>query len=161
MQARTARLPLNQIVRSQSKISISRLIIGFLLCFLALRQASLDIKQISRYLCRKTGHHKSTKLYQIAPILETAGAMQLSVVPRQLTIIKLFFTPIDFKNFRDQSITCSPSAIHVILDHFDPLEDQLLEKSKRDFLAEFKRNGLNPQPTSANQKKIHGMPTRK
>jgi hypothetical protein len=161
MQARTARLLFNQIARSHSNISICRLTIGLLLCFLALRQATLDIKQISRYLCRKAGRHKSSKLYQIAHILEAAGVMRRSIVPKQLAIIKPFFTPIDLRNSRDESINRSPCAVHAILNHFDPLEDQILEKRKRDFLAEFERNGFESTTNNRQSKESLGVPTRK
>jgi hypothetical protein len=75
--------PLEQIVQAQNDVSISPLTVGFLLCFLALRQATFNIRQISRYLCRKTGRLKSAqcKLYQIAHILEAAGVIQWLAAP--------------------------------------------------------------------------------
>jgi hypothetical protein len=135
--------PLDQIIRSENNVSISRLTIGFVLCFLALREPILEIKQISRYLSRRTGRHKSTlcKLYQIAHILEATGIIHRSLVPGQLTMVDRFFTPIELKKLQDEPNSRSPYAIGSILNHSDPRDEIVYQKRKSEFSAESTRQG--------------------
>jgi hypothetical protein len=123
--------PLDRIVGSHNNVSIFGLTVGFLLCFLSLRQPALDIKHITQYLCRRTGRHKTTlcKLYQIAHILESAGVFQRSDVPGQLEFVGTFFAPIDLQG--DQN----PFAITSILNHSESMEDLVFQRRMADFRA--------------------------
>jgi hypothetical protein len=134
--------PLDQIIRSENNVSISRLTIGFVLCFLALREPTLEIKHISRYLSRRTGRNKSTlcKLYQIAHILEATGIVQRSLVPGQLTIVDRFFAPIELKKLQEEPNSKSPYAIGSILNHSDPRDEIVYQKRKAEFAAESARS---------------------
>jgi hypothetical protein len=81
-------------------------------------------------------------LYQIAHILEAAGVIQRSIIPGQLTITHKFFAPIDLQNPQPDGGGRSPFAIDSILNHFNPADDQVLQKRHSDFLAEFDRAKL-------------------
>jgi hypothetical protein len=121
-----------QIVESQSSVSISKLTIDFVLCFLALRESTLDIKGISRYLSRETGRHKSTlcKLYQISHILEAAGIIERSPVLEQFAIVAKYFALADLTGGQ------VPDAIRSILNGVD---EGMVVKRRNDFQAEIER----------------------
>jgi hypothetical protein len=51
---------LDDIIGSTALVSIADLTRRFLLCFLALRMQTMDIRKISRYLSRQTERRKST-----------------------------------------------------------------------------------------------------
>jgi hypothetical protein len=135
---------LDQVVESQSSVSISKLTVGFVLCFLAMRQQTLDIKHISRYLSRRTGRHKSTlcKLYQIAHILEAAGIIAKGTVPGQLAITPKFFCLVDLR-IPDGP---NPFAIGAILNQKEAEKEGIVQRRRNEFQAEFQR--LTHGPTS-------------
>jgi hypothetical protein len=51
---------LDQIIRSEKYVSIFRLTLCFVLCFLAPNESTLKMKHMSRYLSRRTGRYKLT-----------------------------------------------------------------------------------------------------
>jgi hypothetical protein len=114
--------------------------VEFLLCFLSLRKPTLFIKQVSRFLSRKSGRYKSTlcKLYQISHILEAAGILERSNIPGEITIISRFFAPIDI-NIPEEGV--SPFAINSLLNREKPEEMRILQKCRNDFLAEVEKSG--------------------
>jgi hypothetical protein len=130
-------IALDGIIVPHTTVSISTLTVGFLLCFLALHQRTLDIKQISRYLSRNTGRNKSIlcKLYQIAHILEAAGVMTRSDVPGQITIVEKFFALVDLNAAGDAAQPKNPFAIESILNRVRPGEEQILQTRLSDFLT--------------------------
>jgi hypothetical protein len=132
---------LDQILGLQQSVSISRLTIGFFLCFLALREQTLDIKRISLYLSRRSGRNKSTlcKLYQIAHILEAAGVLARTPVPGQLTIVDMFFSPIELMSPQGDTDARNPYAIDSILNRNDLRENLIIQKRRNDFQVEFDR----------------------
>jgi hypothetical protein len=133
---------LDQVVESQTSVSISKLTVGFVLCFLAMRQQTLNIKHISRYLSRRTGRNKSTlcKLYQIAHILEAAGIVAKGTSPGQLLITPKFFCLVDLR------LPEGPNrfAIGAILNKKDPGEEAIIQRRRNEFQAEFQRLALGP-----------------
>jgi hypothetical protein len=118
---------------STTTVSISTLTVGFVLCFLALRMRTLDIKQVSRYLSHQTGRQKSRlcKLYQIAHILEAAGVITRSEVAGEIVIVEKFFAPVDLKDPAK-----NPFAIESILNRARPGEEQTLQNRRSDFCAQ-------------------------
>jgi hypothetical protein len=133
---------LDQVVESQTSVSISKLTVGFVLCFLAMRQQTLDIKHISRYLSRRTGRHKSTlcKLYQIAHILGAAGIVVKETVPGQLSITPKFFCLTELRNPEGPN----PFAIGAILNRREAGEEAIVQRRRNEFQAEFERLALGP-----------------
>jgi hypothetical protein len=132
--ADSADATLNEIVGCQSDVSISGLTVAFILCFLALQRCKLDIKHISRYLSRYSGREKSTlcKLYQIAHILDAAGVLERSAVPREVTIANRFFIPIELSAETPKSLYC----LEALLVHAEPVKERVLRKRTEEFLAE-------------------------
>jgi hypothetical protein len=138
---------LDQIIRSENNVSISRLTVRFVLCFLALNEPTLEIKHLGRYLSRRTGRHKSTlcKLYQIAHILEAAGVIRRSLIPGQLTLSGRYFAPVDLKKVNEDGNVRSPYAIGAILNHSDPFDELVYQKRRNEFMAEFHKQGSTRQ----------------
>jgi hypothetical protein len=130
---------LDQIIRSENNVSISRLTVCFVLCFLALNESTLEIKHISRYLSRRTNRHKSIlcTLYQIAHILEAAGVIHRSLVPGQLTVSFRYFSPVNLKKVDADGNERSPYAIGSILNQSDPVDELVYQKRR----SEFRRQG--------------------
>jgi hypothetical protein len=122
---------LNEIVGCQTDVSISGLTAAFILCFLALRRPKLDIKHVSQYLARQSGRQKSIlcKLYQIAHILEAAGVLERSAVPREVGIAKRFFAPIEFGEE-------SPYSLDALLVHAESVKERVVKKRVEEFVAE-------------------------
>jgi hypothetical protein len=133
---------LDQVVEPQTSVSISKLTVGFVLCFLAMRQQTLDIKHISRYLSRRTARHKSTlcKLYQIAHILEAAGIVAKGTAPGQLAITPKFFCLAELRNPDGPN----PFAIGAILNRRETGEEAIVQRRRNEFQAEFQRLALGP-----------------
>jgi hypothetical protein len=129
---------LDAIIGSCEKVSIVSLTKRFVLCFLALRLAAMDIRQISRYLARKTGRRKSTlcKLYQIAHILEAAAVVIRSDVPGLITIADRFFVPVDIVPVSQPAIGKSPYAIDSLLNHEIPDMEAVTARRRKEFYAE-------------------------
>ena len=76
-------------------ISIATLTEYFILCFFIFHKPSLYIKQIAHFLSRENGRYKTTlcKLYQVTHILESAGIIERSMVPGELSIVPTVFRP--------------------------------------------------------------------
>jgi hypothetical protein len=127
---------LDHVIRSQATVSIARLTVSFMLCFLVLREPTLDIKVVSRYLSRKTGRNKSTlcKLYQIAHILEASGVLTRCVIPGQLRIVDRFFVPIGIRTINPKQT--NPFAIDALLNRVQPSDDAVIQKRRTEFIAE-------------------------
>lgn len=68
-------------------IQISNLTKSFALCFLVLKNNTLDIKRCAEILSKRNNRFKTTlcKLYQIAHILEAAGIFSKSTLPGEIT----------------------------------------------------------------------------
>jgi hypothetical protein len=130
---------LNEIVGRQNDVSISALTTAFILCFLGLQKRTLDIKHISRYLSRQSGRSKSTlcKIYQIAHILEAAGVVERSDVPREITIAHQYFAVISLTLgcVKPQNLY----AISSILVQAPLTREEILSKRAVDFLAEVEK----------------------
>jgi hypothetical protein len=131
-------LSFDAIIGSCDLLSISSLTIQFFLCFLTLRMTTLDIRNISRYLSRKTGRHKSTlcKLYQIAHILEAANIFSRSESPGQVTIAERFFVPVDISLPSGSCRSISPFSIEAILNHPNPTQERVTFSRQKEFFAE-------------------------
>jgi hypothetical protein len=128
---------LDSIIASPATVSISTLTIGFLLCFFALHLPTLRIKQISRFLARKTGRIKSTlcKLYQIAHILGAAGVVLRSDIPGEVTIADRFFVPVEL-DIPDEPMTKKkPLGIDFILNRPPPDSETPLRKRRQEFFV--------------------------
>jgi hypothetical protein len=127
---------LDHVIRSQATVSIARLTVSFMLCFLVLREPTLDIKVVSRYLSRKTGRDKSTlcKLYQIAHILEASGVLTRCFVPGQLRIVDRFFVPIGTRAIDPKQT--NPFAIDSLLNRVQPSDDAVIQKRRTEFTSE-------------------------
>jgi hypothetical protein len=125
-------IALDALIVSSTTVSISTLTVGFVLCFLALRMRTLDIKQVSRYLSHQTGRQKSRlcKLYQIAHILEAAGVITRSEVAGEIVIVEKFFAPVDLTDPAK-----SPFAIESLLNRARPGEEQTLQTRRNGFWA--------------------------
>jgi hypothetical protein len=136
--AESADAALDAIIGSCAMVSIASLTMRFVLCFLALRLVTMDIRQISRYLARKTGRRKSTlcKLYQIAHILEAASVMIRSDVPGLVTIADRFFAPVDIIASARPMSGKSPYAIDSILNHDNPDIETVIARRRQEFFAE-------------------------
>jgi hypothetical protein len=134
-------LSLDTIISSCDLVSISTLTVGFLLCFLALRMATLDIRKISRYLSRKTGRRKSTlcKLYQIAHILEAGGVLSRSDSPGQVTIANSFFVPVDISFPTGTHLQVNPFRIDGILNHDSPTQERVILARRQEFFTELSK----------------------
>ena len=87
---------LSDIIPSNDAISISKFTEYFLVCFMALDQRYLDIKEISAFLCRSNDRGKTSlcKLYQIAQILDAIGIITKTERTSELCINdEYFFSP--------------------------------------------------------------------
>ena len=87
---------LSEIIPSNDAISISKFTEYFLVCFMALDQKYLDIKEISAFLCRSNDRTKTSlcKLYQIAQILDAIGIITKTERTSELCINdEYFFSP--------------------------------------------------------------------
>jgi hypothetical protein len=126
------------IIGSCDLVSISSLTVQFLLCFLTLRMTTLDIRNISRYLSRKTGRLKSTlcKLYQIVHILEAADIFSRSESPGQVTIAERFFVPVDISLHSESRRSVSPFSIEAILNHSSLTQERVILARRKEFFAE-------------------------
>jgi hypothetical protein len=133
---------LDAIISSHTQVSIQPLTVGFLLCFLALRVQTLDIKQISDYLSRENGRHKSTlcKLYQIAHILEAARVITRTKIPGQLTVVDQYFAPVDIQVTERFQQGKNLYGINFILNQIGPAERQILLKRREDFFTRFEKS---------------------
>jgi hypothetical protein len=127
-----ADVTLRAIVECQSDVSISALTIAFVLCFLGLQKCTLDIKQISRYL---SGQSTLCRMYQVAHILEAAGVVERSVVPREITIAPPYFVPIPLNVRQVSGRSQNSYAISSLLVHAIPTVDEILRKREAEFLA--------------------------
>lgn len=80
-------------------IQISNLTKSFALCFLVLKQNTLDIKRCAEILSRRNNRFKTTlcKLYQIAHILEAAGIFSRSSLPGEITFKETFIGSLEQK----------------------------------------------------------------
>jgi hypothetical protein len=98
----------------------------------------MDIRQISRYLARKTGRRKSTlcKLYQIAHILEAASVIIRSDIPGLITIVDRFFAPVDIIAVTRPAIGKSPYAIDSILNHENLDLETITARRRKEFTDE-------------------------
>jgi hypothetical protein len=134
-------IPLDSIITSHTTVSISSLTVSFLLCFLALHMRTLKIKQISRYLSRQTGRHKSTlcKLYQIAHILEASGIILQADMPGSLSIADRYWAPLDLNVADEAQNNLSPFRIQALLNRLRPDEERILLQRRMDFAAESER----------------------
>jgi hypothetical protein len=130
--------PLDEIIRTDPMISIAKLTVAFMLCFLTLRKQSLDIKQIGRYLARMTGRYKSTlcKLYQIVHILEASGVVERSISPGEVTLLSRFYAPLDF-NRCEIPESRNPFSIEALLNRPQRPEDIIVERRRMEFYTEF------------------------
>jgi hypothetical protein len=128
---------LDAIIGSTDSVSISPLTGQFVLCFLTLRLSTLNIRHIGRYLSRRTLRHKSTlcKLYQIAHILEAAGILHRSEPSGHLTMVELFFTPVDI----DFGPAANDYSVHSLLNQTKSAVDLVLRNRRDDFFAEAAR----------------------
>jgi hypothetical protein len=128
---------LNEIVGHQHDVSISGLTVAFMLCFLGLHKSRLDIKHVSRYLARQSGRAKTTlcKLYQIANILEAAGVLERSLVPREVAIVSHFFAPIKLIGHTETTPPKSLYSLEALLIHVDSVKERALKKRAQEFLA--------------------------
>jgi hypothetical protein len=133
---------LNEIVGCQTDVSIAGLTVAFILCFLALQKSNLDIKYTSRYLSRWSGREKSTlcKLYQIAHILEAAGILKRSTVPREVRLVDRFFTPIEINHSKSGENPRNMYTLESLLVHVRPATEKILEKRMNEFIAELDPN---------------------
>jgi hypothetical protein len=140
--ADSADATLNEIVGRQTDVSIAALTSAFILCFLGLQKRTLDIKHISRYLSRQSGRDKSTlcKIYQIAHILEAAGVIERSVVPREVTIASSYFAPISLNASQGNAKQENLYAIASILVRERPTLEAVLGKREAEFMAEIKKS---------------------
>jgi hypothetical protein len=133
---------LNQIVGCQTDVSISGLSVAFVLCFLGLHQSKLDIKHVSRYLSRESGREKSTlcKLYQIAHILEAAGVLERSAVPREVKMVERFFSAIELD--AEEERPTNPYRVDALLVHARLTKREVLQRRAREFRAAREPRGL-------------------
>ena len=112
------------LIPGEGSLSISQITESFLMCFIALGQQYLDIKDISYFLSIKSGRMKTTlcKLYQIAQILEVAGIISKTQTVSQLKLndpyfinISTYFTeveelsPVSIKSLLNRPVTFMPS----------------------------------------------------
>ena len=76
-------------------ISIATLTQYFIICFFIFHRPSLDIKQVALFLSKENGRYKTTlcKLYQVTHILESAGIIEKSVIPGELSIVPTILQP--------------------------------------------------------------------
>jgi hypothetical protein len=135
--------PLEEIIRSDPMISISKLTVALLLCFLTLRTQSLDIKQVGKFLARMSGRYKSTlcKLYQIAHILEASGIVERSITPGEITLLSRFYVPMDF-NRCETVETRDPFSIEALLNRPRGPEDAIIERRRMEFITDFQHRGV-------------------
>jgi hypothetical protein len=143
--ADTAQATLDDIIGSSDMVSISALTMRFLLCFLVLRLKTMDIRQISRYLARRTGRRKSTlcKLYQVAHILEAAAICGRTETPGMVSLVDQFFAPVEITDLPQGP--GNPYAIDALLNHPRPPDDTVIAKRRADFFAEVARPLFEPE----------------
>jgi hypothetical protein len=125
-------LPLDAIIGSSDLVSICSLTMRFLLCFLSLRIATLDVREVSRYLSRRCGRGKSLlcKLYQIAQILEAVGVLSRSRTPGPVTLVDRYFVPVDVSLH-----PVSPWSVEGLLNHVSPIEEQVIVARRQELFA--------------------------
>ena len=93
-------------------ISIATLTQYFLICFFVFNRPSLDIKQVAIFLSKENGRYKTTlcKLYQVTHILESAGIIEKSIIPGELSLVPSIFKP---QTVSIQNTLSIPQATHV------------------------------------------------
>jgi hypothetical protein len=128
-------IPLDSIIPSHATVCISALTVSFLLCFLALHIRTLRIKQVSRYLSRKSRRHKSTlcKLYQIAHILEASGIVVPSDAPGDVSIVDRYWAPLELNIPDEGPKPLSPFRIQAVLNRYRPAEERILLQRRMEF----------------------------
>jgi hypothetical protein len=151
--AESGETTLDAIIGSCAIVSISSLTRQFVLCFLVLHLATMDIREISRYLSRKTGRRKSTlcKLYQIAHILEAASVLIRSDVPGSITLVDRFFTPVDIIAMARPAIGQSPYAIDSILNHENHNVETITARRRKEFSAEIAKKRVERHERHSNE----------
>ena len=110
--------PLDQIINNSGCISISKVAVDFILCFLALEKQVLNIIDVANYMSRYNKRDRTTrcKLYQAAAILDNIGIISKTSEMSECKLNDKFFiryssmtrgkqTPLDFQN---------------LLNHYDP-----------------------------------------
>jgi hypothetical protein len=133
---------LDDIVQSDTKVSIAKLTVAFLLCFLTLRRQTLDIRHVSLYICRKNGRYKSTlcKLYQIAHILDAAGIVVKAETPGDITLAAEFFAPLELKMDSKEK----PFSIGSLLNTIQEEDMSVIERRRLDFEEQFQNSASAP-----------------
>jgi hypothetical protein len=136
-QAGSADLTLDEIVGCQTDVSVAGLTVAFILCFLALQKSRLDIKHVSLYLARHSRRKTTTlgKVYQISHILEAAGVMERSGLPREVGIVSCFFAPIELSEQTKRTAPKSLYSLEALLVHVDPVKERVLKTRAEEFLA--------------------------
>jgi hypothetical protein len=79
-------------------------------------------------------------LYQIAHILEAAGVLERSTIPREVTLVDRFFRPIEIHDNSSGENAKHLYALESLLVHVRPATERILEKRMNEFLAELDRN---------------------
>lgn len=104
------------LVPGDGSITISQITESFLMCFIALGQQYLDIKDISYFLSLNSGRMKTTlcKLYQIAQILEVAGIISKTQTVSQLKLNDPYF--VNVAHYFPKEDDSTPLSLNMLLN---------------------------------------------
>lgn len=85
---------LDSLFPQENKITISRLTIRFIMCFIALRKQSLSIQIVAKFLSRSNKRFKTTlcKLYQVVYILINVGIFEKRTIPSEVTLADVYYS---------------------------------------------------------------------
>ena len=114
--------PLDSIINNSGCISISKVAIDFILCFLALEKQILNIIDVANYMSRYNNRDETTrcKLYQAAAILENIGIISKTSEMSEIRLNDKFF--IRYSNYVQNELLDSnnPMNLKHLLNHYDP-----------------------------------------
>ena len=132
------RTPLDAIVNNSGCISISKVAVDFILCFISLEKQVLNIIDVSYYMSRYNKRDQTTrcKLYQAAAILENIGIISKTNEISEFKLNDKFFIRYsDVVKTED-----SPVELKNLLNHYDPcFSIPILNHRMKEFLSQRNR----------------------
>lgn len=113
---------ITSLIPNNTSISMGDLALAFMLCFIAMQQRCMSLKEVANFLSRKNGRSKTTlcKLYQVSHILEAVGVITRDRNTKGFIICDPYFIHIDMKS--------SPLSIQSLLNR---TSEEASELSKR------------------------------
>ena len=127
---------LDDIIVNTGCLSISKVAIDFIMCFIAMETQVLNIIDVAYYMSRKNGRDQTTrcKLYQAAAILDNIGIASKTSETSEFRLNDKFFIRCSLNS--PSKRLADPTHITNLLNRYDPIIYCPFIRSRR---TEFKR----------------------